>query len=50
MKKNQKVSGIMVNFADKVPNSQNYRKIKIPAASVLLEEYDIDKMQIRFGE
>ena len=50
MKKNQKVSGIMVDFADKVPNAQNYRKIKIPAASVLLEEYDIDKMQIRFGD
>ena len=50
MKKNQKVTDISVDFADKVANPQNYRKIKIPAASVLLEEYDSDKMQMRFGE
>ena len=50
MKKNQNVTGIMTGFADKIANASKYNKIKIPAASVLLEEYDLDKMQIRFGE
>ncbi len=50
MKKNQAVTGIMTDFADKIANASSYKKIKIPAASVLLEEYDIDKMQITFGE
>ncbi len=50
MKKNQKVSGIMVNYADKIENPGKYNKIKIPAASVLMDEYDIDKQQIRFGD
>jgi len=50
MKKNQTVTGIMTDYADKIANASKYNKIKIPAASVLLEEYDIDKMQIRFGE
>ena len=50
MKKNQVVTGIMTDYADKIANASKYNKIKIPAASVLLEEYDIDKMQISFGE
>ncbi len=50
MKKNQKVSDVVTGFADKIANASKYHKIKIPGASVLLEEYDIDKMQIRFGE
>ncbi len=50
MKKNQKVAGIMTNYADKIENPGKYNKIKIPAASVLMDEYDIDKQQMKFGE
>ncbi len=48
MKKNQKISDVMTGFADKISNASKYNKIKIPASSVLLEEYDIDKMQLKF--
>ena len=50
MKRGQKVVSVTTNYADKIANPSKYNKIKIPAASVLLEEYDIDKMQIRFSE
>ena len=50
MKRGQKVVSVATNYADKISNASKYNKIKIPAASVLLEEYDIDKMQMRFGE
>ncbi len=50
MKRGQKAVSVTTNYADKIANASKYNKIKIPAASVLLEEYDIDKMQIRFGE
>ncbi len=50
MKKNQKVVSVMTNYADKIANASKYNKIKIPAASVLLEEYDMDKMQMRFDD
>jgi len=50
MKRGQKVVSVTTNYADKIANPSKYNKIKIPAASVLLEEFDIDKMQIRFGE
>ena len=50
MKRNQKVVSVMTNYADKIANASKYNKIKIPAASVLLEEYDMDIMQMSFDD
>lgn len=50
LKKNQKLSHIDINFADKVANASKFRKTKIPAAPTLLEEYDIDKLQLTFED
>ena len=50
MKRGQKVTSIMRDFEGHIANASKYHKIKIPAASVLLEEYDINKTQIRFTD
>ncbi len=50
LKKNQKLACVDVNFAGKVANASKFRKTKIPATPTLLEEYDIDKLQLTFGD
>lgn len=42
-----KISGVWRDFADKFESTKGYKKIKIPAAPVLLVEKDIEKMQIK---
>ena len=50
MKRGQKVTSVMRDFEGHIMNASKYHKIKIPAASILLEEYDINKIQIRFAD
>ncbi|MBE6611190.1 MAG: topoisomerase IV [Ruminococcaceae bacterium] len=46
LKKNQKLMEARIGF--EIANAKKYTKSKIPSTPSLLEEYDIDKQQIRF--
>jgi DNA gyrase subunit A len=48
LKNNQKIIAALTGFEDKISNSEKYVKKKIPATPVLLEEYDLEKQQLRF--
>ena len=50
LKKNQKLARVLVDFEGKIANAGKYAKSKLPATPVLLEEYDVEKQQIRFDE
>ena len=47
LKKGSKVVRVLSDFADKFESTKGYKKIKIPAAPVLLVEKDINKMQLK---
>ncbi|MCI8387976.1 MAG: topoisomerase IV [Clostridiales bacterium] len=48
LKKGQKLAAAITNFESKITNSSKYVKNKLPATPILLEEFDIEKQQIRF--
>ncbi|MBQ8510607.1 MAG: topoisomerase IV [Clostridia bacterium] len=48
LKKTGKLVHAEIDFETKIANPQKYVKNKIPATPVLLEEYDIEKQQLRF--
>ncbi len=46
LKKGASVREVLINFGDRLESTKGYKKTKIPATPVLLEEKDIEKMQI----
>ena len=48
LKKGQKVVKALCDFGDNYQNVKSYRKLKIPATGILLEEKNIDIQQIKF--
>ncbi len=48
LKKGQKVVRALSEFGDNYQNVKSYRKLKIPATGILLEEKNIDIQQIKF--
>ena len=47
LKKDQTVVKALVDFGDSFQNVKSYRKIKIPATGILLEEKNIEIQQIK---
>ncbi|MCQ2354314.1 MAG: topoisomerase IV [Clostridia bacterium] len=47
LKKGSKVALVLSDFADRFESTKGYKKLKIPAAPVLLVEKDINKMQLK---
>lgn len=48
LKKGSKLTNVMTDFEDKISNPSKYNKAKLPAAPVLLEEFDIKHQQLKF--
>ena len=50
LKKGQKVVSAIADPAAKFGDIRGYRKLKLPAAGVLITEKDIEAMQLKIGE
>ncbi len=47
LKGGQKITNVLVDFADKFKSSKSLKKIKIPATGIPIEEFDAEKQQIQ---
>ena len=47
LKKGQKLRAAYIDFGDRFGSEKSYRKNKLPASGVLLEEKDIDIRQLK---
>ena len=47
LKKGQKLRAAYIDFGDRFGSEKSYRKNKLPASGVLLEEKDIDIQQLK---
>ena len=46
LRKNQFIENAIIDHADKYENIKKYKKTKLPASGVVLEERDVDAMQL----
>ncbi|MBO7341607.1 MAG: hypothetical protein J6U87_02885, partial [Clostridia bacterium] len=49
-KKEKRVREVLTNFTERYGDAKGYRKYKIPATGVLLNEKNIDVMQISIND